>query len=303
MRLLSSICVATIILFSPCSELAGQTAFRPHSVRGPRPAPDMVERMERSRALLVEGWKVTPAEAAQLEEKLAKDSESLTSRLRLMSYYMQQVMIEKYAGHAFWLIENHPDADVLHGAEMMTGIPAAWSDGNAVYQARLQALWKEQASRFSNNPGVLRNAAIAMGSAEPELALQYVKTARRADPGNSEWTTWLAKTYADAIRWTYWDGKSMMTFTGDAADYRNIPFLLTLPMCQNVKKEVETSSDAALVGAVGDMLIREAKLIEAEQVTPDVAQIARFGETLVDRARTLKAQAAVGGEDQSARKR
>jgi len=298
MRLLSSICVvagtigiATILLFIPGKKLAGQTEFRPHSVRGGRPTPETVEQMERSRALLLEGWKVTPAEAAQLEEKLAKDSESLTLRLRLMSYYMQQVMIEKYARHAYWLVEHHPDADALHGVDMMTAIPGAWAEGNAVYQTRLRALWKEQASRFSNNTTVLRNAATAMGSAEPELFLQYVKAARRAEPGNSEWTAWLAKTYANAIRWTYWDGKSMMTFMSDAADHRNYPFMLPLAMCRDVKKEVESSAEAALVGAVGDMLIREAKLIENDSITPDVEQIAAFGEVLAKRARVLQATA------------
>ena len=291
MRLFDSICVTAMLLFTPASKLAGQTEMRSFTVRFPRSTPETIERTDRTRALLVEGWKTTPAEAAQLEERLTKNSEDLPLRLRLMSYYMQQVMIEKYARHAYWLVEHHPDADALHGVDMMTAIPGAWAEGNAVYQTRLRALWKEQASRFSNNTTVLRNAATAMGSAEPELFLQYVKAARRAEPGNSEWTAWLAKTYANAIRWTYWDGKSMMTFMSDAADHRNYPFMLPLAMCRDVKKEVESSAEAALVGAVGDMLIREAKLIENDSITPDVEQIAAFGEVLAKRARVLQATA------------
>lgn len=289
-----SVCTVAYLLFNPLSELAGQIAARPYSVQGPRSTPEMVQRMERTRALLVEGWKVTPSEAVQLEEKLRKDSEDLTLRLRLMSYYTQQSMHEKHAGHVFWLIENHPDADAFWDADIVTRLPATASDGNAsLYRARQQALWKEQANRFRSNARVLRNAANALASAEPLFALQYVKAARQAEPGNAEWITWLAKTYADAIRWTYWDEKSMMTFTGDAADYRNLPFKLPLPMCHNVKKEVETSTDAALVGAVGDMLIREARLLaQRGSSAPDVEQAARVGEAFADRARALQAMAA-----------
>ena len=156
----------------------------------------------------------------------------------------------------------------------------------------------QQASRFPANAKVLRNAANAVSFAEPALAVQYVKAARLAEPGNPEWTRWLAKTYADAIRWTYWDERSTMTFTGDTADYRNLPFRLPPSMDQSVKSEVQTSADAALVGAVGDMLVREARLLAnrttpdgSSAVTPDVEQAVRFGEALAERARALQATA------------
>ena len=42
-----------------------------------------------------------------------------------------------------------------------------------------------------------------------------------------EWTRWLAKIYAEAIRWSFWDGKSTMTFTGDAEDLFARPGFLT----------------------------------------------------------------------------
>jgi len=300
MRLFRSICAvigsicAAILLFLPGSRLAGQTAARPYSVRGPRATPEMVLRMERTRAILVEGWKITPAEAVQLEEKLAKDSEDLALRLRLMSYYVQQVMHEKHAAHVVWLIQNHPDAEAFWDASIITRMPVTDGDGKAsANESRVQALWKEQANRLPSNAKVLRNAAYAVAVTEPALALQYVKAARQAEPGNAEWITWLAKTYADAIRWTYWDERSMMAFTGDTADYRHLPVRLPLPMCQSVRKEVETSTDAALIGAVGDMLIREARLLAREgNPATDVEQAARFGEALAERARALRAMAA-----------
>jgi hypothetical protein len=259
----------------------------------------MIQKMERTRAILVEGWQVTPAEASELEAKLAQDSENLPLRLRLMSYYTQHLMNEKHAEHLFWLIEHHPDEDAFYDAEIITRIPVSESDGkSSVHQARLLALWKVQAQRFPDNARVLRNAASAVSFAEPELAVQYVKAARQSEPGNPEWTKWLAKTYAVGIRWTYWDGKSSMTFTGDVEDYRYQPFTMPASTGQSVKTEVETSADAALVGAVGDMLLREARLLASRSnadgssiVTPDVEPARRFGEMLAERARKLQAMA------------
>jgi hypothetical protein len=245
----------------------------------------------------VDGWSVTPAEAAQGEVKLARNPEDLPLRLHLMSYYMQHILNQPLAGHVFWLIEHHPDGDVFQESESIMRIPARDSDGKpSVYEARREALWKEQAGRFSRNPKVLRNAAMAISGTDPALAVQYVKAARQLEPANTEWTRWLARIYADAIRWTFWDGKANMTFLADADDYRNFPFRLPLSLCESVKKEVETSADAQLVAAIGEGLVREARLLAERSkadnslLTADVKQVARFGELLADRARSLKAR-------------
>ena len=162
---------------------------------------------------------------------------------------------------------------------------------------RAKALWQQQVSRFPLDTKVLSNAAMAVSSGDPELALQWVKAARRADVGNGEWTTWLAKIYADAIRWSFWDGKSTMTFTGDAEDFRHDPFELPSSMHDAIKRELETSSDASLVKAVGDALVREVRLLREKSgrsaatqfsfITPELQQLAEFGEILRGRARTL----------------
>ena len=53
--------------------------------------------------------------------------------------------------------------------------------------------------------GAIANAAM---NVYPEVGIKMIEAAHIADPQNVEWTRWLAKNYGDAIRWTFWDGKS-----------------------------------------------------------------------------------------------
>jgi hypothetical protein len=218
-------------------------------------------------------------------------------RLRLISYYCQYTLQEPRVRHVLELIETHPDADAFRDADLITHIsPSDPSSNRPADYGRARALWQQQASRFPTNTKVLSNAAMAVSSGNPELALRLVKATRSADPGNMEWTRWLAKIYSDAIRWSFWDGKSTMTFTGDAEDFRHSPFELPSSMRDGVKRELETSTDAALVGATGDALVREVRLLREKSgdrpgrsslITPELQRLVEFGEMLRGRARTL----------------
>jgi hypothetical protein len=152
--------------------------------------------------------------------------------------------------------------------------------------------------RFSKNTKVLSNAATALAG-DSEIALHFVKMLRSAEPANTEWTRWLAKTYADAIRCSYWDGKSLMTLTGDQEDYRHPPIELPPSMREMAIAEVETSADAALVRATGEALVREARILRergnsasqsASLITPELPQVVDFGDTLIRRARVLESR-------------
>jgi hypothetical protein len=187
------------------------------------------------------------------------------------------------------LIENHPESDAFEDTTLfrLGNQPADY--------ALVKALWQQQASRFPNNSKVLANAATVLAG-DPEIALQLVKSLRTVDPQNMEWVKWLAKTYADAIRWTFWDGKSTLTFTGGPEDYRHHPIQLPLQVCESARKEVETSADAILVRATGEALVREVRLIREKSselespsfVTPELQQVHEFGIMLAGRARMLE---------------
>lgn len=271
----------------------------PYSVMSGRPTPEQLKTRSEQQQILVDGWGMTPAEAARVESTLVASPDNLPSRLRVMSYYTQHLKVEEHARHVIWLIQHHPDADAFEEQSIVTRIGGSAREGNApAYAAQCLALWREQAGRFPKNPRVLRNAAQALAGVDSPAALEYVKAARAADPANAEWTLWLAKIYADSIRWTFWDGKSMMTFTGGTEDYRHVPFWLRAGAGDAMRNEIASSTDANLVAAVGAAFLREARALEettspgkaSDRITPDVPQMVEFGKTLVVRALTLQAK-------------
>jgi len=277
--------------------LVGERAFRPGSILGPTATPDRIEENKRLHSLLEEGWRVTPEKAQELEAELAGNPENLPVRLRLISYYGQNLINDARVRHVLWMIEHHPDAEAFQysGGILSISPPGSGVNESAEY-ARAQALWSQQASRFPNDTKVVANAAM---NVDPETGFQLIEAARIAQPRNMEWIQWLAKTYADAIRWTFWDGKSSLTFTGDAEDYRYPPFQLPLPVCSTLKRNAESSMDGPLLEAIGESLLREVRLLREKSglgaewssvITPEVQQLSVYGEQLLSRGRMLVKQ-------------
>jgi hypothetical protein len=243
-------------------------------------------------SILAEGWKVTPAEAVQFESELARDPENLSLRTRLLSYYYQYMISEPRLRHVVWLIENHPDADVFLAAGDITAMSRNWTGLNeaADYQ-RVKALWLRQTERFSTNPKVLANAAMALTEADSEVSLELVKRARGIEPGNPEWTNWLAGIYKLAARSSFAGGYgNIRVFAGAPQDRNTLPsFSLPLAASDALKRELATSTDAALVGGTGEALVRESRLLmRGPAISPEVEQSAAFGEHLLARARALE---------------
>lgn len=272
----------------------GQTALPPHHVLGGRASADRIARQKRMEAILADGWKTTPADAERMEAELARDPEALPLRIRLISYYSQYIISGPRLRHIFWLIENHPDADAFRDADIVMRIRAYGANGGEADYARAKALWQQQATRFPKSAKVLSNAAMAL-SGEPEIALQMIRAARSAEPGNSEWTMWLAISYADAIRWTFWDGRSTMTFARAPEEHGRYPVQLPAAMRQRVKDELEASADAALVRATGEVLLRQADMLRmhtaagfSDLMTPELPMVVEYGEMLLARARQIE---------------
>jgi len=64
--------------------------------------------------------KLEPSDAAQLERALAANPEDQTARLKLMAYHLRGDRATRSedraqrAALAVWLIEHHPDSEILH---------------------------------------------------------------------------------------------------------------------------------------------------------------------------------------------
>jgi TonB family protein len=168
-------------------------------------------------------------QALQLESRIEQEPADLGARMRLLGYYQEKGNREKLAQHAWWLAENHPGRVEALFASMMLAEFASDSE-----KIRLRNLW----SRPSENPAVLVNAGQVMQTlGRPFDAEDCFQRARRLAAGDSRYASALATLYARALR------------TNDPPAGEWTMF------ANRVKAELDITPDAALVGAVGEMLI------------------------------------------------
>jgi beta-lactamase regulating signal transducer with metallopeptidase domain len=245
--------------------------------------------LEASRAILSDGWNLTTAEAVSLESELQQDPENLSARIRLISHYTQRmVQPERRTAHLLWLIEHHPDLDVFQTGHHITGVFADYTGLNSpdnVERARI--LWLRQTERFATNPNVLANAATAFAGTDPVLAVEFVQRARAADPDNPEWLDWLGAIYATAARISLAGGSTV--WLAGRAGTTHPAFLLPLPQSDLLRRELDTSSDAALLAATAAELLRESSLLNKRPgpLQSEVQMSETYGRQLLLRAKQL----------------
>jgi hypothetical protein len=246
--------------------------------------------------ILAEGWQLTPEAAARLEADLTSNPHNLSARTRLISHYYQRMIAEPRTRHVLWLIENHPDANVFRVASDLTDMTfPGWSGLNtqAGYE-RARELWLQQTKRRSTDTRILSNAVNALSTrSDPDIKLQLLRQVRTTEPHNPEWTGWLAAVFARASRDVYFAEQPASwprRFTSVGAQRREgrFAFPLPLPIARSLKAEIETSTDAALVGETGELLVGEIALLRRiGDDTAELASSAAFGRTLLERAQVL----------------
>jgi hypothetical protein len=241
-------------------------------------------------AILAAGWHTSPAEAAELELQLASHPQDVAARTRLISYYYQQMIAEPRTRHILWLIENHPEAEVFRIASDVTSLEVAWHGLNHVADRdKARALWLRQSEKFSSDTEVLANAATALPLEE---SIRIVQRLRMLGPSNPVWTVNLAIVYAQAVRDVFYASSptERRTIPGTVR-YRNV-WHMWLPfagaeLAEKLKSELETSTDAALVGVTGELLVEQPAVLSGQEQMSDVVKGAAFGRQLLERARRL----------------
>ena len=241
-------------------------------------------------AILAEGWHTSPAEAAQLGSQLASHPQDVAARTRLISYYYQQMIAEPRTRHILWLIENHPEAEVFRIAPDVTSFEVAWHRLNsAADRDKARALWLRQLERFSSDTAVLANAAQAL---PVEESIRVVRRLRMLEPSNPVWTVNLASVYARAVRDVFYaSSPTQWRAMGGPVRYRDM-WQMRLPgagpeLAEKLKSQLETSSDAALLGVTGELLIEQLAVLGEQGQMPYEAKSAAFGKQLLERARRM----------------
>jgi len=241
-------------------------------------------------AILAEGWHTTPAEAKQIEAQLASHPQDVAARSRLISYYYQQMIAAPRARHILWLIENHPEAEIFRVAPDLASLDVSWHGlSSAADQNKARALWLRAADRFAGDTAVLAGAAQALPIEE---SLRVLRRLRTMEPANLVWTVNLASLYDRAVRDVLSAGGPAQPRAVVASlRYGNVWHMQLHAagpgLAEKLKSELETSSDAALVGVTGELLVEQLGALSKQDQTPQVVKCAAFGEELLKRARLL----------------
>ena len=140
-------------------------------------------------------------DVARLEQQLAVNPEDFPARLKLMAYYQRadrsgrQEDRAKRVRHALWLIEHHPESELLHS------YVSRFSPGELTLTEyrRAAALWDAAAKARTADAAVQWNAASFFQPLDPGLYMHYLEATAAADPNHPFALRPLADLYALSI--------------------------------------------------------------------------------------------------------
>ena len=201
--------------------------------------------------------RLTAAQVADLEAKVAASPEDLDSRRTLGIFYRMSgthtvswdATVAARRRHILWLIEHHPDSRTLldWGAIYPAHDPAGY--------AAARKAWLAQVEQHPEDVEALSNAAYFFEVTDKVLAVSLLQRARRLDPGGPtppmvdglyypSWTSRMARVYALALM-----GVVSAPHPGAIGEVRveeaHSPFAV------EVRKTLATTRDPNLLGATG----------------------------------------------------
>ena len=151
------------------------------AVHGANPLDDMASSMEAA----LSGWKLTPAQAARLESRLAIDPDNITVRETLLGYYFhyqEKPSVQPSQLHSvLWLIRNEPDCYIAG-----TPYGEIAKDGNAAnYEVARQA-WLATATLHAHDSRLLDHAGLYCIIWDRHDALALLSRAHALAPDDPE---------------------------------------------------------------------------------------------------------------------
>jgi hypothetical protein len=140
-------------------------------------------------------------DVVRLERQLAANPDDFPTRLKLMAYEGRADRTSrpedraKRVRHALWLIEHHPDSELLHS------YVSGFSPGELapIDYRRAVALWDAAAHAKAGDAAVQWNAASFFQGLDPALYMHYLDATVAADPNHPFALRPLANLYALSI--------------------------------------------------------------------------------------------------------
>ena len=213
--------------------------------------------------LLIEGNQLSAVEAQQLEEHLVRDPEDLAARGKLISYYSAHAIPHPRLEHIFWLIEHHPESEVT-----IYSSQARAESSPPDYELQ-KPLWLQQVTAHPTDAHVLANAGRFLGQTDKFAERDLLQRARQLEPLSPQWATRLADLFSRAIELSF---RPSVVPPVDPA------------FAEAAKAELESSTDATLVGTIGEFLAAG-----PPGGNPPAPAQRDFAEYLLNRAQSLDA--------------
>src|SRR5262249_27746527 len=136
-------------------------------------------------------------------------------------------------------------------------------------------------------PTVLANAATALAGTSPATSLALMKRIRQIDPHDPQWVTWLGREYATGVRISFARGfQNMGWYSGPSGGITRRPtFFMQVDLADAMKKELEVSTDAALLKSTGEELLMMTR-IDLHPPNDEASKSDGFARSLLARAKS-----------------
>jgi TonB family protein len=220
--------------------------------------------------MLQAGQRTSMLKARQLQERLHRNPEDIKTRALLSAYYFRHAMRRQRLENVFWLIDHHPESELLQCRAFAISAEDSPINDMASYE-RAKALWLSISQKAHQNPEILWNAGSFIIQFDPSRTEQLTLAGKAVEPNNQRWNERLAFLYSKAV------------FTGG----RMRPEMPATPerdaFAQKARRELEKSSDPDLLGIAGNSLAPADPQVRAMRPPEAVS----FGLELLKRARQL----------------
>jgi TonB family protein len=202
----------------------------------------------------------TPDQAEQLQASLRTNPEDLAARERLINYYFDEATAPprfkhiplhdaEFTEQMLWIIRHHPESRAL--GLMAPAIRAGFLSAPGVYSAVAAGL-DDALARSPKSPELLFNASFFFRKGRAAHALELLQRARELDSAKN------GERYLYAMAEIYTIASVIDLYPQDrflCLQNRN-GIEVTPEEAGHLRREVERSSDPALLGEVGRLLAR-----------------------------------------------
>lgn len=284
---LAASCAIVVALVASCRQQADTAAPLQED---PALAAELNTRQERSE-FYTAAQKMTPAEAAALEETLSRNPEDMAAREKLLVFYRwtgknTQDWNDNVAArrrHALWLVEHHPDSDLVNLARI-----SKLADPMGYEQVR--TLWHAHVARPDASIKVLDHAAWFFTESEKPVAEELLLRARSLQPDGPQprvangvaylpWSTRLGELYARVLVGSIEESLGNVVKNTSAAAANSA-------YARQIRQKLDATTDVAILGSAGRYL-----MFNARNATVPFDHIA-LGRTYLERAAKLDPQSA-----------